>query len=431
VRGAYPETRSLLQAAGAAHCWGSAVQAARALAAALANEANRAIRARGLRYCVDGTAHCARSERAERCAAAKARTVAEHGGGGGGAHDAPVRARAVRGPGQRARRQRVRGAVHRLPARPGPSTCPSSSVACDRGRVPALLYVKKQRRTNTTLSRHVRRNGLQNGPALHGRPCRLKQCRASCSCRVLHASSVRALHARGLADMQATGTGPQSRGRQGPAPHQYFAQCNTPPLKPAQGELRACWARRAGSTQGRRARSRPTRGPAGAGPRSRRRRGRRAARRPPPRARGAAPPPAARPPGRARAATPRRCAHVRLHQCRVFRVSSRFQHALERPAPHPAGGAAAAGDAGGAAQGAAQARRAAARGGARGRGRAAAAGAAGRAAVRRGFRRGRLQHAGQQLRRNQLEQRALQHAALRVALRRGARPGPVSARPGP
>jgi len=49
-----------------------------------------------------------------------------------------------------------------------------------------------------------------------------------------------------------------------------------PLLKPPQSEPRAPWARRAGNTPGRRARSRPTRGPAGAGPRSRRRRGQRA-----------------------------------------------------------------------------------------------------------------------------------------------------------
>ena len=106
--------------------------------------------------------------------------------------------------------------------------------------------------------------------------------------------------------------------------HTRSAQNATIPLlKPAQGEPRAPWARRAGNTPGRRARSRPTRGPAGAGPRSRRRRGQRAAQRPPPRARDVAPPRAARPVGRVRAATPRRCARIRLHQSRVL---PGFQH---------------------------------------------------------------------------------------------------------
>ena len=140
ARGALPATRSLLQPAGAAHCWGSAVRVARALALRWQTKPRDAS---GPMVCATlltaDHAHGARSERAQRSnlnainmirlfhwqqilgCSGRARTAAELGGGGGGAHDAPVRARAVHRPGQRARLQRVRAAVHRLPARPGPS----------------------------------------------------------------------------------------------------------------------------------------------------------------------------------------------------------------------------------------------------------------------------------------------------------------------
>jgi len=126
---------------------------------ALANEATGRIRAMVCATLLTADhAHGARSERAQRSnlnainmirlfhwqqilgCSGRARTAAELGGGGGGAHDAPVRARAVHRPGQRARLQRVRAAVHRLPARPGPSELPVRRWDLQRGRLPCPPY---------------------------------------------------------------------------------------------------------------------------------------------------------------------------------------------------------------------------------------------------------------------------------------------------